>query len=631
MPEDVLDDTQVTPGEGDSPKTDTPATIAEEKPPEPPKRAPSSGKAANFASNKPAEPIPDNKKKLSEKLPDTPTPPNTRYYTGSNSASQAPSQALKWWRDVPSWAQSRMIGYVYRDWPILTTLNLTQKKDLRDKGFEVDDNYIDKLVEAPEHVTDLLDRYGAGDYHIVLSDTHGGRILCTIWVRENWRDFRANPPTDRRIDKIGNVAFEEKGNAVYIAYLRSLGKIEDPNQAKKQQENTSMAEATVTGILGKVVDKAFEDKPKDESSNTMVQGVVDMMGSAFRAVQEQMPKQTDPLEQTDKVLTLLQKLQPPKSEGDGDGGMVMTVVQLMLKNVESNNQLVLKNMETNNAMLQQMNEARINDMKARMDDLKELLLANRANPTAAPATPVNAATSAKEYVEEILSMAKALGLHRSGGGGVGDAAAPFDWKASLPDLMDSGAKLLQTIIGAWQMKAAMDARAANPNAPIVIQQPQVQAAPETQPTAPAAQEATQNGNGDAADLAQFLGFIEKPFINHFQNGWGGESFADWLIAGTDKLTYNQVCSNGVDTLAALLQNYGPIAQVVAGKELLLRQFIEDFMVDPDQRADSDEGDPGEVFEEQPTVIPFSGVPRTATPTAVVRPVRAKGTGTPDAS
>jgi hypothetical protein len=287
--------------------------------------------------------------------------------------------------------------------------------------------------------------------------------------------------------------------------MRSQGKLEDPN--KKKEESTGMAETTMTGILGKVVDKAFEDKPPQDNtaSSEVVKGVVEMMGGAFKAVQDQMPKPADPLEQADKVMTLIQKLHPPKAEGgDGEGGIVMTVVQMMLKNMESNN-----------AMLQAMNEARINDMKARMDDLKELLLANRANPAAAPATPVNAATSAKEYVEEILSMAKALGLHRGGGGGVGDAAAPFDWKASLPDLMDSGAKLLQTIIGAWQMKAAMDARAANPNAPIVIQQPQVQAAPETQPTAPAAQEATQNGNGDAADLAQFLGFIEKPFINHF--------------------------------------------------------------------------------------------------------------------
>jgi hypothetical protein len=596
---------------------------------EPPKSEPTepqlpttSTKATDFVSKPPTI-----NKKGKEIEENTPSPPLTRYMSDSPSANQTPSQALKWWRDIPQWARDRCIAYVYRDWPILKILDFGQKKDLRDKGLEADDNYIDKVTEPFNHVMDLFDRYGSGDYHLVISDVvHDKRILCTVWIRENWRDFRDHPPTDRRIDKVENLAMEEKGNAAYLAYLRSKGKLPDPIKQEAVRE-ANMADAAVatsaTGILGQVVNRVLDEKSNGK------EGYASVIGEVLDVMKENMPKQEDPIDNATKMFQLFKTMMPESKEsGSHDStllGLLITSISDNAKNtmaMQAENTKTVMAMQAENAkMLMSMQAERLNDMREIIASLKP------AASEGEDKTAGSSGTSVKTFLAEFVETAGVLGFSKKGV--VTEAASgAFDWKAQLPEILDSGGKILGTIVRAWEIKSMLDARAANPNAPIIVQAPQPQLQPQAQPVPATSEPVTENGaEGEGPD--QFmLQMLVQGFLNHFKNGWGGDTFAEWLIAGTDQATYENLKSQGPQALTLMLNQIPVTAQEITGKEALLTQFIDEFMraaeIRAAQDAEDEEGEgEGEGEGEPPEEIP---VPAVNGPAKVVRTVKPKAVG-----
>jgi hypothetical protein len=557
---------------------------------------------------------PPAKKASQSPPPSTPNPPYKTFYTAHPNPKQWPQQLINWWTELPTWASDRMIAYVYRDFPVLKVFSYEQKKAGKEAGLDVDDNYIDKLAKPPQSTVDFFDRYGSGDYHFVLSDvTHEKRILATCHIRENWRDFRKHPPTDRRIDKTENVDMDEKGNAGYIAYLRSEGKL--PNQMKEQ---TSMAEATavstVTGLLGQVVGRVMDDKKTDSDAG---KGMATVIGEVMGVMKENMPKQESPLDNVDKMVGILDRLRPAKPEGNGENGLLSIVIA----SISENSKQMLAAQAENAKLLMQMQSERISDMRAIIESLKP-----SANPNLVTGTPVAPAESAKEYVKELLEMASVLGLRRGGAAAAEATTGAFDWKAQLPEILDSGGKILGTIVRAWEIKSMLDARAANPNAPIIVQAPQPQLQPQAQSVPATSEPVTENGaEGEGPD--QFmLQMLVQGFLNHFKNGWGGDTFAEWLIAGTDQATYENLKSQGPQALTLMLNQIPVTVQEIAGKEALLTQFIDEFMraaeIRAAQDAEDEEGE-GEGEGEPPEEIP---VPAVNGPAKIVRTVKPKAVG-----
>jgi hypothetical protein len=173
----------------------------------------------------------------------------------------------------------------------------------------------------------------------------------------------------------------------------------------------------------------------------------------------------------------------------------------------------------------------------------------------------------------------------------------------------------------------LDARAANPNAPIIVQAPQPQLQPQAQPVPATSEPVTENdAEGEGPD--QFmLQMLVQGFLNHFKNGWGGDTFAEWLIAGTDQATYENLKSQGPQALTLMLNQIPVTAQEIAGKEALLTQFIDEFMraaeIRAAQDAEDEEGEGEGEGEEPPEEIP---VPAVNGPAKVVRTVKPKAVG-----
>jgi hypothetical protein len=620
MPEDLLEAEEVVKTE--VPEPPAAPTAKEDLPP-----AQATEVTKRTGAGKPPEP----KKTIKDAPPPpTPNPPFKSYWSESPNRLQYPNQLLNWCREIPTWAQNRLMFYIYRDWPVLLRIEPEMKKAAKDAGLDPDDNYIDKLAKPFNDIQELLDRYGSGDYHVlVIDDVVEKRILATIWVREHWREFRSHPPTDKRIDDTKNIVMEEKTNASYIAFLRSKGKL--PDQIKQE---VNMAEAKTVdgalGLLGKFVDNALESKKEtpDGNMSTVVGEIVNVMGGAYKQIQENLPKPVDPIENFSKIATLMKELQPATRE-DGSSGMMAMFMTMITENNKA--------AAESNRMIMQMQESRISD-------LKEIVTALRPSTPAppAPGTPGAPPPSAKDVLKDVLEMSTLLGLRRGPTTSAVSDSGPMDWKSMLPDILESGSKIIGSLIQGYQIKTLADARAANPNAPIVMQAPtpmqqqnqnQNPSQPQIQNGTPVPAEAEGVDGSESDDLVGFLSFIEKPFINHFLNGWGGDGFAEWFIAGTDHATYDQVRGMGAGTITTILKAHAPIAAVVAGKDMMLQQFVEEFLKDPDEgegesggegegeggNEGEDAGDPGEVYEPQTQVVMESlTMPPTPAP-SIVRP------------
>ena len=104
-------------------------------------------------------------------------------------------------------------------------------------------------------------------------------------------------------------------------------------------------------------------------------------------------------------------------------------------------------------------------------------------------------------------------------------------------------------------------------------------------------------------LTMFLRMIENPFLNHFHDGLGGVAFANWLIDGYKRSTYDQIREQGPQIMKMILLQYPPIANSVKDKEKLLDKFIEEFCDEAKVNAfangddmDEGEGEGGEGVE-----------------------------------
>src|ERR1700688_2059781 len=118
----------------------------------------------------------------------TPSPVYRKFYSEAVSDNQKPKGFFKWAREVPKWVQDRLVIYVYRDWPVLKepVVGMDGRKD--------DSKYIDKLAVCPQTTMELLDKYGAGDYRLIVNDdVVDKRTVAEVHVREAFRNLVMNP------------------------------------------------------------------------------------------------------------------------------------------------------------------------------------------------------------------------------------------------------------------------------------------------------------------------------------------------------------------------------------------------------------------------------------------------------
>jgi hypothetical protein len=509
----------------------------------------------------------------------TPRPMYKRFYTDAANANQKPAACFKWCRALPKWAQERLTFYVYRDWPTL------KNPELDMVGVKEDNIYIEKMAECPETVTSLLDAFGAGDYRIFINDQMVDmQNIAEIHIREGWRNVVQNPPTDRRIDDVDNVDLESSANKSYIQYLKNKGKL--PEQVAQREKGASMAEATATaqmaGLLRDLISAKRDDKGNNDTTATVVKEVTSVLGDANKHASEIMKQGYESIEKVRAQQTTVDpieyikaaaELMRPQQVVQGDGGNSQVVD--MLKSF----------LETESR--------RTEAAEKRANDLMDKLLTDRVQaqnpPPQAPVTQPDALATTKATIESVMGIASALGLKAGGGGGGSDVGEKVVWwKEALPDMMQSGASVIQNIT---QLIMANQRRQMPQQPPMpqhvvpqeFIPQPQqIQPQPiqEPTPTDEVQLENQQEQEQEQMNLAAFMKFageIKRPLMNHINRNLGGAAFAQWVIDTYDDATYQQMKMQGSEMLVEGLKMYPPIWEELEPKVSLLPQFVDEFM------------------------------------------------------
>lgn len=513
----------------------------------------------------------------------TPSPLFKVYYSEAANPHARPDKAFKWWRELPSWAQQRLTIYVYRLWPVL----LVPEKD--ERGIKEDHGYIDKLGEPLESITDLLNRYGSGDYKLMINDdVVDKRTICTINVRENWRDFRASPPSDRRIDDTRNVDLADPGNQNYIRYLRSQGKLPD-----QQKETRDMAESSavtqVTQLLSKVLDKSLDknsDRGQNDTTATVVKEVTQAMGEVNRQAGEilkgayergQQVVIADPVEQFVKMASAFKTMNPAPAQAQAIDPSLLSMFQTVLT-IQSD---------------------RVNKAEEKVDRLLARLEAGGGIAPAQGAGAPAEQQSPKSVIKEALEVVQLIRGGNDQGGGAGG------WMDKLPDILQSVAQMGQVALNAYQVNQVMAERKRAQELGLNVQPPPppppqiVQPPPQENRAADMAGAAVEEDEleDEQVNLIKFMEEIKRPLLNHINRNLGGAAFAEWMIDTYDEATYQQIKLQGAETLVMALKSYPPIAKELVGKDLLLPKFAEEFMSLELEQGDGEGDDEGEMEEE----------------------------------
>lgn len=179
---------------------------------------------------------------------DVPTPRYTSFYSDHDNPHQKTRAAWTWWKGLKPAQWELLDAHVYRSWPVLL-----------DPLDDSEHKYTDKIIGSQpiQNDQDFVDRYGAGDYVLYLNVNPVGDNRRTIFIAyiKCTHDFRTYPPTDRRVDNIGNISLTDPANAAYVAWLRANGKLKDEAKESKEKEEMATATAGVTELLGKSIER----------------------------------------------------------------------------------------------------------------------------------------------------------------------------------------------------------------------------------------------------------------------------------------------------------------------------------------------------------------------------------------
>lgn len=502
-----------------------------------------------------------------------PTPKFRMWKSDSTNPNQRVKPFCNYWNGLPQWAKENTLLYVYREFPVLLYVDRTpdsENKDYKNQEF----NYIDKIsgAEPLQDETDLLHRYGCGNYKLVFNALVTGkpnRTLCTVYVTNlGGGDFKSNPPTDRRISDVKNVDLNYPSNASYVSFLRGQGLL--PNQIDAIKEGQEMAtlevvkeqQKTTDRLLEAVLDGAKERgnrQPQDSGlMEKAVSGAMDVVKEGSKAaiqitreaneyankvrgeVNSQQPT-ADPLETAIKLMGLIH---------GGAGKDDAEVIELR----------------------RQMDQIRNDQMTAMREELKIMREALMK-----PTNTGNPFDYMKGGMESLRGMMATVDEIRGGGESKSNVAEDIADAAGAPKWLTSAMPIIGQLGRAAEAYFSMRAQQNMPPGtyqpppppPTQYAPPTQQWAPSTAPTPGPQLVAARHPLGTLdptqfdPELSQLLTSISIPLQGHLSSPDAtGTDFADWFIGGFGESTYNQIVEFGVDNVVGALYSFQPTLQAI---------------------------------------------------------------------
>ena len=508
-----------------------------------------------------------------------PDPKFKTYYSDSENPHQKTKAFWNWWNQLPGAFKERCVAYVYRDWPVLITLD-------RDETDELTSIDCISGMEPIQNDADLNDRYGAGDFHIFFNEAlkPGKRTLCKLYVRGS-RDLKSRPPSDRRINDVNQVEMNDPQNSGYIAFLRGRGLLPDQvTLAKKEGELASLQAAkemstTVERLTDKVI-KMAEDKGKNSP------GADDTLKILTQASINANEIQADAAKRSNEMLhETIRGMRELESNGKKEGGVAETL-ELVTSIIDKFGPKESDNAEVRElrAELQRVRDDRLKTLEDQLTALRAAPITGNASPSATMKESITAFKEMRDLVEDVV------------GGGKKSPVEEIAEEAGIPKwlqlTLQYGLPFANNILGTFMISRGMTptptppmpgmpgmpggmggpgagmgmapppgARPMPPTAPNPSQAPGTPGlpAPATQQSQP---ELTQNGvptYGLHPDIADILFEQKTPIVQYLAAGDAtGEDYAE-LFANTYGLpVFNMMAGFGKEALLLAITSFPPI-------------------------------------------------------------------------
>ena len=550
--------------------------------------------AGGRPSKKPPQPMEETEKLI------LPTPPFRKYKSDAPHLNQRTTALWTWVNKLPEWVKNRATWYVYRDWPILVYFDNKEADKDRPKGqgrklldnteSERQRNYIDKTTVSGELAiredTDLLNRYGCGNYRLVLNIQGAGAYLEAWVMNIGGGNMSDHPPTDRRINEPGNLDMYHPGNKSYLEFLRRIGKHPDQLAGQKGEQDVATIQAmeqmgkSLDAMAGKaftLAEKMMENRPNGESE------VLKVVAEESRELRKELNE-----ERNERLRSLSEEMESLKEKASkgGVGGIVEVLPDIiaLLEKIGivgggSKDEALRQELTE---MRKELNEARNEELRSLRDEIK---LLRTQPPAGGGATLIEQFKVFKDFRQMFRDEEDRENPVREAVGEAAGEMAPKWMRPYLP--------LVQAVVTGY-LQARMPSQGQQPGMPGMPMPPpgMPPSPPQLQQAPPPPATGVNPGPGAAApgstptpptpqqQIHAFIGLIAPGISTHLQEGKSGLDFTDWFINGFGSPTYDEILGYGftTETLKSTLLSHpalGPFLKTV--EDGRVTKFVDEFL------------------------------------------------------
>lgn len=505
-----------------------------------------------------------------------PTPRYRVFKSDSTNPNQSSKSGWNYANTLPEWAKSKIIYYVYRDWPVLLDPGFDEETETYNRQYK----YIDKISgnEPIQDDMDLLHRYGCGTYRIVAKDSSSKRkvdkpIFTVLVMNVGGADYKSNPPTDDRINDVDQVDLDHPANKSYVSYLRGQGKLPEQVDGRLKEHEMATVETvkevtTQQGVLVKeIIGMARErGQTSENASKAQAEVMADTIKTSNEMTREAAKQSIGMVKDAfDQAKAMLPTATTPDPNAN-PMHMALEIVKLIRED-KPQAQGADARYDALQVQLAQLQQSQID----RLSKQVETLLDAKVTGPAASNSPFSAMDQGLDSLEKFNNVMTRLRGDKEEGNDVVDAvadAAP-KWLRPILPLIPG---LAQGVIGWMQMRQqapqptyyqTADGRVLPFSPPQPMPQPQQQIQSGPVPVRPIQQFGPQPVPNPTTNPAQdpiyaLLSSITIPLLNNLQVNGTGTDFADWFVGGYGQDVYEDVAQLGPDTLFAAISTFPPI-------------------------------------------------------------------------
>ena len=501
-----------------------------------------------------------------------------------------PIQLFTYWQKMDQANPDRLTAYVYRTWPVIDKRILDPKAYL----------YIAKeAVAYPEPKdwrSEMLHRYGSGNYKIILTDDAMSKGIGQTLVT----DLR-DPEYPPVIENLDELVMDDPTNQSFLENLRQKGIL--PGQESDNDMAAGEMAQALTGTIDKLTTKLTERQREPtppappQSATDAAQATVKMAAEVFKQgidlgkesvtaqadakvqAAEAQFRAADPMASFDtltRLISVVKDLQPKQEPAPATAAGSTAELTAMVNSFMGREAAL-------QGKIMEIMQAQMTSMEAR----------HVAAAQAAAAVQVQVSAPQKEDFfanldRLVAAKDKLQALFGGGGGGDDDGGAREEKTPMWMQLAQAALTGLPTVATSLLAMSYNMAVAKTGNGAPILPAPGPgpgDAPNPDQPSMPGAPGAPgmavnpghpqpQRGEGVYA----MLKLIEEPLLRYLNEPTkGGEDFAAALMDFQGRLAYDRIRGLGKDTIMALLNSYPPIGSVLAQIPQRADEFIDDFL------------------------------------------------------